>query len=134
VNTALDCGHKLANTYVCTSEIREHIGFSTALVRLVRSKSMTVNYVDQTIELWQFKSNRQYTAESRAISAEIRLWIRRQRLRSLPIEFSLDELDNDLAEVNLIQFGSGTLEGEADIPIDFEENEDDMSLIYSIIR
>jgi hypothetical protein len=95
---------------------------------------MTVDYVDQTIELWQFKSNRQYTAESRAISAEIRLRIRRQRLRSLPIEFSLDELDNDLAEVNLIQFGSGTLEGEADIPIDFEENEDDMSLIYSIIR
>jgi hypothetical protein len=57
-----------------------------------------------------------------------------QRLRSLPIEFSLDELDNDLAEVNLIQFGSGTLEGEAGIPIDFEGNEVDMSLIYSIIR
>ncbi len=51
-----------------------------------------------------------------------------------PIEFSLDDLDNDLPDVNLIQFGSGTSEDEADIPIDFDEEEVDMGLITSILE
>jgi hypothetical protein len=51
-----------------------------------------------------------------------------------PIEFSLDDLDNDLPDVNLIQFGSVTPEGEVEIPVDFDEEEVDMSLIASILE